>query len=963
MNLFIFLLLVFQLLLNVYASKSLDVYNEKDFNKALSEKDEELLINVKTPINISKTYNITYPYKKLTINGDSIGSLIYLDLYHQIIFSDTIEDVEVRNISITGNLFFNNNKKIKIQFVEYIGTIDSYLNNNNEFKFTESMYLPPHVPFPYCLNLGGNLELAYLEVYGNSNCEKRLLNYNGYNKHTVSISNTFFNGDDACALFSFVDSIYIDINQSTIVRSFVKDKNDGGGIKIINSKFIIRYSSLYDSVSVGPGGLFYINDPIYFLADHIDIHNITSYDLGSLAYITVSDNSMEKKIRFQYITQDGCGNLEGMNKGGLIFAIEKYASVELDNYLGQNLINNKGSGSAFYLSDYSSLNINEFKINNVIGSDSDGLFLYTINSRNVQFTATNIELSNFKQNNIKPTSIFWVDEHVKVVIQNMKIINSMGYHHHLIYQNERSNVDIKDFEVHNFYSDSEAELISVNTAVNSNVEITAILSFERLILDNIQSPGVLIKGKYGSVTITDSHIYNISDPDYITEDESHLRGSTSISNPKIADISNFFILIIRDALLENMIGDSGFSSSEDSLINIYDSNFFNSYFKDGIIEIDHRNEKYGSYSIQNSKFENITSEYGAIINIKTTNFGGIVYSISPYTSYHLLFNNCTFTNVTASKGSIAFSYNINSEPRFSNIDELKKINGSFATNPTKLKFFDDKIHEYSIISSEKIPEEISLITLNTDISSTKFDDFVFLNLYVNDTYNAELLGQSNSYCWDDSCVFPPVKVIGNPGTYKIRLMINSFGHFARFDNNYIDIQVEIKECYDNDTYKYQNIESNNGLKSCYKPKCEPACKAGKCVANNVCDCSNSFFVGSRCDQYDKMKRVKLIDESLRKIIMALSCLVVVTIVLTIIYRNAPIIKGGSVDFLILILFGILIYYGYVLLLTFERNKMRCYWIYLFNNIGFSLVFGSIFVKTYRIYKIFFETTKANLGIK
>jgi len=46
-------------------------------------------------------------------------------------------------------------------------------------------------------------------------------------------------------------------------------------------------------------------------------------------------------------------------------------------------------------------------------------------------------------------------------------------------------------------------------------------------------------------------------------------------------------------------------------------------------------------------------------------------------------------------------------------------------------------------------------------NSTKldFNDFVFTAIEVNDTYNAKVLGQSQSYCWDDVCEFPKVKGI------------------------------------------------------------------------------------------------------------------------------------------------------------------------------------------------------------
>ena len=42
-------------------------------------------------------------------------------------------------------------------------------------------------------------------------------------------------------------------------------------------------------------------------------------------------------------------------------------------------------------------------------------------------------------------------------------------------------------------------------------------------------------------------------------------------------------------------------------------------------------------------------------------------------------------------------------------------------------------------------------------SNLQFKDLVLFNVEINDTYNAKVLGQTQDYCWDDECVFPPVK--------------------------------------------------------------------------------------------------------------------------------------------------------------------------------------------------------------
>ncbi|ORX47573.1 hypothetical protein BCR36DRAFT_92919 [Piromyces finnis] len=254
----------------------------------------------------------------------------------------------------------------------------------------------------------------------------------------------------------------------------------------------------------------------------------------------------------------------------------------------------------------------------------------------------------------------------------------------------------------------------------------------------------------------------------------------------------------------------------------------------------------------------------------------------------------------------------------------------------------------------------NLIIFESDISIVKYEEFMFFNLWVDDSYNVELIGQTQSFCWGDSCKFPSIKVIGNPGNYTIKLSINSFGQFSKFDNSTIGIPIEIMEC--NNNYINQKFESNK-LKSCYEPKCELSCGQGRCVNINLCDCTETLYTGKYCNENYKLNRKKYLDNIILSTTVVLFIITIVLIILTIVNRKNPKIMGGGVDFLIIILLGSIIRYGYILLLTKERTTTRCYLIYLFNNIGFSLVFGSILVKTLRIYRIFKINRQQNVGIK
>ncbi|OUM60025.1 hypothetical protein PIROE2DRAFT_14319 [Piromyces sp. E2] len=342
--------------------------------------------------------------------------------------------------------------------------------------------------------------------------------------------------------------------------------------------------------------------------------------------------------------------------------------------------------------------------------------------------------------------------------------------------------------------------------------------------------------------------------------------------------------------------------------------FSNCNFENGIIEVDTDNDTNGYFQIDNSYFYNNTSINGAFLNIKNfyddfngnitimnskfenntaSNFGGVVYSNSPLTSKLVVFEQCEFLNNNAKSGIISFSKTKETGPTFSNIDTLSSIKGLFSTNPTKLKLNDD--YNITIYSGEKIPEGMSCEIYDdydnySDFSNFDINNLISYSIENIDDYNIELFGQTKSYCWDNKCEFPPLKIVGNPGTYAVRLRIITFGKYLSFENNYIDLNFEIKTC--NETFIHQNVESHR-LKSCYEAKCTPKCNnGGKCININLCNCTETLHTGN--------------------------------------FFNL----------------------GYSYLLTIERNSLTCYLQNIFNNTGFSIVFVTIVVKSLRIYKIF-----------
>ncbi|OUM60022.1 hypothetical protein PIROE2DRAFT_63399 [Piromyces sp. E2] len=146
--------------------------------------------------------------------------------------------------------------------------------------------------------------------------------------------------------------------------------------------------------------------------------------------------------------------------------------------------------------------------------------------------------------------------------------------------------------------------------------------------------------------------------------------------------------------------------------------------------MDDFNSKDGRFVIENSKFSNISSENGSILNIKSLNdynlynsvlisnstfentsaskYGGVIYSLSEFTGKCITIENCEFKNNSALLGNAIYSLNKNSEPKISNIKELREIKGLVSTNPTKISIINDINNDniISIYSGEKIPDNI-----------------------------------------------------------------------------------------------------------------------------------------------------------------------------------------------------------------------------------------------------------------
>eukprot|EP00833_Pecoramyces_ruminatium_P000970 jgi/Orpsp1_1/1175002/evm.model.c7180000052278.1 len=290
-------------------------------------------------------------------------------------------------------------------------------------------------------------------------------------------------------------------------------------------------------------------------------------------------------------------------------------------------------------------------------------------------------------------------------------------------------------------------------------------------------------------------------------------------------------------------------------------------------------------------------------NVSAT-YGSVVYSMSDLANLYVNFDNCVFSDNKSflSNDNFFFSYSIDSEPNVSNSKELKTNSEVFSTNPSKLLLTSDSDTSVVLFSGETISNTIKFKIVNDynneyDIYNiSNYDnvsDLFYYNIETNDARNVAIIGENLFYCSNDYCSIPPVKIVGNPGNYKIKLIMKYFAGYKTFANNVAEVDLIIKECNLNNTSFVNDIIDDSGFKSCFKPKCDLSCNAGKCVNNNVCSCEGTPYTGLQCNEYYKLKRII------------------------------------AMDYISRIIGCILIFIS-----------------------GFTLVFGSFVVKAYRIYKIY-----------
>jgi len=177
-----------------------NIKNSNDFINGL--KDEEEIFILQNDIILSNEDALNVHSKKVVISGKSKNTNISFSNNFSInlSFLSNCEEIELKNISITGNIKFNNNHNIKFDNVffngYFISVNDNEINNNSTLQLLNSELHLVNEYIGYEI-YNYNLDIKNSEIYGNDVLNLNLMSIINERNNTKSIviDNTYFSGN------------------------------------------------------------------------------------------------------------------------------------------------------------------------------------------------------------------------------------------------------------------------------------------------------------------------------------------------------------------------------------------------------------------------------------------------------------------------------------------------------------------------------------------------------------------------------------------------------------------------------------------------------------------------------------------------------------------------------------------------------------------------------------------------
>ncbi|ORX46591.1 hypothetical protein BCR36DRAFT_297134 [Piromyces finnis] len=277
--------------LNTVNTKSITIFSENDFRKALNSDYSNIIF--KSSISIEGNYTLNSSIDKINITGISKDVILKFKNDIDGLYINDCNIVNIYNLTLVGNLFISDSFNITISDVNINGLIQTSSSNVFLNKVTYNNNQSQKSQYGIIQNKGF-LTIYNSYFYGSSSITENILyvtndkkeEIENYENALLTIINSNFTGEYECGIIK-ASSYRLYIQYSNFERGFTYDNG-----AVLNSELSYVYIDdcfFEDNLSYNSGGVFYFDNNYYNHCYSSEFRNSTAYKDGGIVYISNLD--------------------------------------------------------------------------------------------------------------------------------------------------------------------------------------------------------------------------------------------------------------------------------------------------------------------------------------------------------------------------------------------------------------------------------------------------------------------------------------------------------------------------------------------------------------------------------------------------------------------------------------------------------------------------------------------------